>query len=357
MHRPDTSPVHPRPALLPELRLDNLSALTGRLRAAGGVVDHALHPTLFQSESALADTLDALIKALNIPDAAIAAAAVHIIEDLTRNVFHHASTKGGGAHVSARYDPHDRTLRIGVADCGQGIIRDMRAHISAELGDVDAVAAAMEPEISGSTQPGVNRGVGLYVVRRLALACRGALWLKSGRVLVDNSSRTPEALAVDPVVDGAEWCGCAVGVMLRLGTIGDFQRSMEPIRRDLDNREVGPHPLQFFKRDSASDPWSPIAVEPDAGIIASDRNRARTIAVEQLVPALRRGESVSIHFTRTRYATQAFCHGLLVSACEEFGAALLEQVRFIACSNQVMTVLRMALEYGLRQAAVPEQPG
>lgn len=332
-----------------------LSALSGRPRAGGSVVGHALHPTLFASEPDL-QGLEGLVEKLEIPDAAIHDTAIHIIEDLARNVFHHASSRGGGAHVAALYDPSERTLRIGVADCGQGIARDMRAHLSEDLGDVDAVAAAMEPEISGSSQPGINRGVGLYVVRRLTLACRGALWLKSGGVLVDISPRTPDAIVVDPVVEGAEWSGCAVGVMLRLGSITSFQSSMESIRRDLEHRELGPHPIQFFKRDSPEDPWPAIPIEPDTGVIASDRIRARSVAAEQIEPGLRLGHNISLHFTRTRYATQAFCHALLVTACEQFGVVVLERVRFIACSNQVMTVLRMALEYGLRQGTVPEHP-
>ncbi len=158
------------------------------------------------------------------------------------------------------------------------------------------------------------------------------------------------------MVDGAEWSGCAVGVMLRLGSIADFQHSMETIRRDLDSREAGPHAIKFFKRDSPEASWSAVMIEPDTGIIASDRVRARLIGTGQLGPMLHRGLNVSLDFTRTRYATQAFCHALLVTACEQWGPSLHERVRFIGCSNQVMTVVRMALEYGLRQATVPDQP-
>ena len=332
-----------------------LPALTGQPRAGSRVINFALQPTIFHTEGELSNVADC-IEALSISDEATKQAAVQIIEDLARNVFHHASPQGGGAHVAARYDRQDQTLRIGVADCGKGIPRDIREHLCEQLEDRDAVAVAMEPEISGSAQPGINRGVGLYFVRRLALASRGALWLKTGRVVVNISQRTPDAIAVDPILDGAEWNGCAVGVMLRLGSLGDYQRTMETIRSDLDNKRAGAPRAQFYKRDAPDDRWSSIIIEPDSGVIATDRSRAHDLASRRIAPELQRGQSVSLDFTRARFATQAFCHALLVGICEQYGATTLGRIRFIGCANQVITVIRMALEYGLRQDSVPERP-
>ncbi len=332
-----------------------LPALTGQPRIGGSVVNAVLQPTMFSSESELAGVGE-YIEALGISNDEHSLAATYVIEDLARNVFHHASTHGGGAHVAARYDLNDQTLRVGVADCGKGIPSDIRENLGESIGDIEAVTAAMEPEISGSAQPGVNRGVGLYFIRRLALASRGALWLKTGRVLVDIAPRTPDTISVQPVLAGEEWQGCAVGVMLRLEEFDNFQQILEAIRSDLDHQRSNARQILFYKQDNSSEAWVSIVVEPDSGGIATDRNRARALAAERIAPILVNRSNVSLNFTQSHFATQAFCHALLVGICEQFGTDTLKRVRFIGCTKQVMTVVRMALEYGMRQEFVPERP-
>jgi anti-sigma regulatory factor (Ser/Thr protein kinase) len=130
-----------------------LTALAGRPHKLSAET-HLLRPIQMVGEQTMKDTLEPLIEQMQIPDEQTSDAALHILEDLGRNVFHHAKTCGEGAHVAASYNHDDRLLRLGVADCGQGIAADIQTHVSPALSDAEAVEVALEPQISGSAQTG-----------------------------------------------------------------------------------------------------------------------------------------------------------------------------------------------------------
>lgn len=214
---------------------------------------------------------------------------------------------------------------------------------------------ALEPKVSGSAIPDVNMGVGLYVVRRLAMAARGAFWIRTGRIVVSASSEAPDVQITEA---GAPWQGTAVAVTFRAGILESLMSAMSAIRADLQGHGPRYHEVQMFKRDRdrPGDLWRSLVVAPDGSTMAWERTRARGLAVEQIMPLLEQGLNVSLDFSNTRTATQAFCYALLSSLCKRFGEAVLGRLRLIACSSQVEVVIRLALNDGLREARVPESP-
>jgi len=180
-------------------------------------------PVVLFFESDLRTGLDDTLSLLRIAHSLTEGVLEHCLEDLCRNVFHHAKTHGGGAHVSASYHKKTRRVQLGVADCGCGIARDIKDHFGDDLNDVEAVTAALEPKVSGSRTPGMNMGVGLYVIRRLVLAARGTLWIHTGDVLAEASARSsPRLLFSGPSADPAgDLCGAGRARQLLSSTGGE----------------------------------------------------------------------------------------------------------------------------------------
>ncbi|MBL4846966.1 MAG: DUF4325 domain-containing protein [Planctomycetes bacterium] len=332
-----------------------LSALAGRAttRDPRGAIQRAV---LRQQGELVGDLLADCVDRLGIGQA-MSDVVLHSLEDLCRNVFHHAATQGGGAHVTMSHDRGRRLVRLGVADCGRGIAQDIRSNYGDSLSDVQAVTAAIQPKVSGrSAQSGLNLGVGLYVVRKLALAAKGAFWIRTGSVRVQASATSPEAMT--PRVDevGTPWQGTAVGVVLNVRGISDFASAISAIRDDIEGR--GPHyrQVQFFKTAGEDDLWTRIRLVPDSASMAMDRMRALSVRESQLEPLLAQGKNAILDFSDVRSATQAFAYALLAESCGTHGPALLARLRFVSCSAQVISVVRLAINAGLVEPEIPNQP-
>lgn len=323
-----------------------LSRLAGR--DAPRQRKHTLGPWVIRSEPAFVqnawfDDIDRL----GIPDEGTRDVVAHCLEDLCRNVFQHAQTRGGGAHVAASYDPSSRLVRLGVADCGQGIARDIREHHGEDLSEIGAVRLALEPQVSGSREPDLNQGVGLYVVRRLALAAEGALWVRTGRVVATASGRDPSSIEPDVREEGACWKGTAVASTFKAGLIDQCHQAIWQIRREIEPEGNGD--VQIFKTASDEPGWVRVGVTPDVRSVALDRHRALQLAREPIAQALNDDLNVTLDFSSTRTTTQAFCYALLSGAARAVGRSLLRRIRFVAVSRQVRPLILMALHAGFSE--------
>jgi hypothetical protein len=80
---------------------------------------------------------------------------------------------------------------------------------------------------------------------------------------------------------------------------------------------------------------------------AEDKDEARKLRLESLLPALERGEKVVLDFAKVRYATQSFIHALLGEALQKYGEELLDRVEFKSCSPQLQSVIELVVDYSL----------
>lgn len=246
--------------------------------------------------------------------------------------------------MAASYDPATGLVRLGVADCGQGIAADIRDRYGSEFEEGQAVEMALEPKVSGSQDEDLNQGVGLYIVRRLALAGEGAFWIKTGHQVVSASAHSPDLLEPRVEMRGAYWQGTAVAVSLKAGLIDNCMRAIWAIRDQLETSDV-----QIFGRSPEEDGWIRIRVEPDLRKVALDRVRARELARLQVLPRLDEGCNVTLDFSNTRTTTQAFCYALLGAAARRHGPELLERLRFVSVSKQVRPLILMAIHSGFQE--------
>ncbi len=88
-----------------------------------------------------------------------------------------------------------------------------------------------------------------------------------------------------------------------------------------------------------------IRVRERTGAFAEDKDVARAIRLNEVEPALKAGESVTIDFTDVPLTTQSFVHAMLSATIRSKGADVLEQIQFKGCSPAVKTLIKLVCEY------------
>lgn len=76
-----------------------------------------------------------------------------------------------------------------------------------------------------------------------------------------------------------------------------------------------------------------------------DKDLARKMRTEQIIPALTAGETVVLDFAEVRYATQSFVHALIGEALKRFGDDALNRIEFRNCSQQLKSVIELVVDY------------
>lgn len=143
----------------------------------------------------------------------------YVFNELIENALTHGRGKGfnkASAWVAAQYYPSSGKMRLAVVDDGCGFLESLRDH--PELPEIDhsaAIKTALKAKVSrnrdvGLTGDSVNQGVGLTVIREIALRAEGCLALVSGDAwLADYPGNQREQRAV------SDWQGVGAYVELR----------------------------------------------------------------------------------------------------------------------------------------------
>lgn len=82
-----------------------------------------------------------------------------------------------------------------------------------------------------------------------------------------------------------------------------------------------------------------------AGAFAENKDVARKIRVEELMPALSKGEKVVLNFEHVDGATQSFIHALISDVLRKFGAEVLDEITFKSCNKTVREIINIVTEY------------
>ena len=90
-----------------------------------------------------------------------------------------------------------------------------------------------------------------------------------------------------------------------------------------------------------------IALSSNADGFAEDKEQARVLRVEKILPALARGEKLVFDFGLVRYATQSYVHALIGEALKKYGDRVLDDVEFKNCSKSVRSVIELVVDYSL----------
>lgn len=80
---------------------------------------------------------------------------------------------------------------------------------------------------------------------------------------------------------------------------------------------------------------------------AEDKDYARKLRQEKILPTLERGDEIVLDFSLVKYATQSFVHALIGEALKRYGEAVLDRIEFQNCTPQLQSVIELVVDYSL----------
>lgn len=82
-----------------------------------------------------------------------------------------------------------------------------------------------------------------------------------------------------------------------------------------------------------------------AGDFAENKDVARQLRIEQLMPALESGQKVTVDFEGVSLSTQSFIHALISDALRKHGASVLDSIQFPKCNAAVRALIATVCDY------------
>lgn len=83
------------------------------------------------------------------------------------------------------------------------------------------------------------------------------------------------------------------------------------------------------------------------GGFQEDKDLARKLRREEILPELTAGRDVILDFEEVRYATQSFIHALIGEALQQYGENILDKIEFRNCSSQIKSLIELVVDYSL----------
>jgi len=82
-----------------------------------------------------------------------------------------------------------------------------------------------------------------------------------------------------------------------------------------------------------------------AGFFAENKDAARDIRINDILPALDQGQDIVLDFERVDAATQSFIHALLSDVLRKRGLEVLDRMEFKSCNINVQKIIEIVAEY------------
>jgi hypothetical protein len=322
-----------------------LSALAGRFgRIAAPERQVQAH---LREQTEIESLLGKLGPVLHLPDPATTEAAQYCLSELLRNVFEHSGSVPG-AFVGVGYFPKTDRVTIGVVDLGMTVPKHVSRRWPSPVDPREALSIALEPGASGSIDRNRNAGLGLYMTRRLVALMGGKFWLYTGGLRARDDGELEPGRRTTVVIEQnlTVWNGTCVGLTFHPNRIASYKRELATLQDELAGGTAGRRIDLFRKHPPAG--ATIIRVAPDASTLAQNKLRAEEIRTTEILPALRRGEVVSLDFAGVSLTTQSYMHALLAEVFRELGLEhSMGRVFLVAASHQVKQVARIVAGYVL----------
>ena len=88
-----------------------------------------------------------------------------------------------------------------------------------------------------------------------------------------------------------------------------------------------------------------VQLQPLIGDFAENKDIARDIRVNMIMPALGKGDAVTLDFTGVSGATQSFIHALISEPIRQHGSGVLEKILFQSCNETIQKIISIVSEY------------
>ena len=81
------------------------------------------------------------------------------------------------------------------------------------------------------------------------------------------------------------------------------------------------------------------------GTFAENKDVAREIRLNLIIPSLNSDENVILDFSGVESATQSFIHALISDIIRKYGSEVLDKVSFKNCNETVKKIIAIVVEY------------
>lgn len=88
-----------------------------------------------------------------------------------------------------------------------------------------------------------------------------------------------------------------------------------------------------------------INIHDRAGSFAENKDIARNIRLQEIMPALENKEEVVLDFDRVDAATQSFVHAMISEVLRKYGHDVLDRIAFKSCNEMVRKIINIVVEY------------
>ena len=82
-----------------------------------------------------------------------------------------------------------------------------------------------------------------------------------------------------------------------------------------------------------------------AGSFAENKDLARDLRLNKIIPALEKDEEVILNFEKVDGATQSFIHALISDIIRKYGSEVLDKISFKNCNETVRKIISIVAEY------------
>lgn len=88
-----------------------------------------------------------------------------------------------------------------------------------------------------------------------------------------------------------------------------------------------------------------IELLPLAGPFAENKDLAKSLRLEQIIPILEKGGEVILDFNGVTSTTQSFIHALISDLLRVYGDDVLDKVLFKNCSETIKKIVSIVIDY------------
>ena len=88
-----------------------------------------------------------------------------------------------------------------------------------------------------------------------------------------------------------------------------------------------------------------IIIYNHVGKFAENKDKAKEIRLNEILPSLDRGEEVILNFDKVNSATQSFIHALVSDLIRKKGLNVLNRIYFKNCNTTIQKIIGIVIEY------------
>lgn len=81
------------------------------------------------------------------------------------------------------------------------------------------------------------------------------------------------------------------------------------------------------------------------GSFAENKDIARDIRINSIIPALEKNQEVILDFEKIDSVTQSFIHALISDLIRKYGSNVLDRISFKSCNESVQKIITIVIDY------------